>query len=470
MTMLFVINTTIKMKINEKALKHLKFQIENTKSTNKHYIDNQQMFDALVEEVFSHITSYGRRFKSNRMKNLREWIQKQLPFLNNACFSFDDYGANECSYLIFHGMTNFPRCSICGKILDDPKNFGSIFHGFMSCSLKCKELRRQQSYANTCIDRYGVPHYASNKERYEQRCDAMEKKYGVRNVFALDSTKETIRQTKKDKYGDEKYTNVQLMRKNRYEKYDGKWESDEAKQKRKQSFIDHYGVDHNMKSAEGLKAYEDSVERKYGNGIRNISQVESVKQKKIETCRKNYGVDYTFQSPVIQHISQETCKNLYGVQFPMQNHDIRKKARSKYFYDNQWFDSAPEIAFYIWLTDNCIEFEHEPVPGLQYEVDNSVHVYFPDFKVSDMYFEIKGDQFFDENGKLIDPYHKINEEVLHQKQQCMIDNNVVVLKSLEYKMFVLYVKQTYGCNYLKQFKVNKKQVNKECYEECNKRQ
>ena len=414
------------------------------------------MFDALIEEVFNHIISYGRRFKSKKMENLKNWIKKQLPFLNNQNFSFDDYGANECSYLIFHGMTDFPRCSICGKILDDPKNFGNIFCGFLqTCSKICSEKQRQQSYANTCIELYGVPHYAMNAERYEQRCDNMEKKYGVRNVFSLDSTKQTIKKTKKDKYGDEKYINVELMRKNRYEKYNGKWESDEAKQKRKQSFIDHYGVDHNMKSAEGLKAYKDGIEKKYGNGIRNISQIESVKQKKIETCRRNYGVDYTFQSSIIQHISQETCKSLYGVPFPMQSHDIRKKARSKYFYDNQWFDSAPEIAFYIWMKDNYIEFEHEPIPGLQYEVNGNIHVYFPDFKVGDIYFEIKGDQFFDENGKLIDPYHRISEEMLCQKQQCMIDNNVVVLKSAEYKMFVLYIKQKYGCNYFKQFKVDK---------------
>ena len=188
------------------------------------------MFDALIEEVFNHIISYGRRFKSKKMENLRNWIQKQLPFLNNACFSFDDYGVNECSYLIFHGLSDFPRCSICGKVLDDPKNFGNIFCGFLqTCSKTCGEKQRQQSYEKTCIELYGVPHYAMNAERYEQRCDNMEKKYGVRNVFSLDSTKQTIKKTKKDKYGDEKYINVELMRKNRYEKYNGKWESDEAK-------------------------------------------------------------------------------------------------------------------------------------------------------------------------------------------------------------------------------------------------
>ena len=458
--------------MNEKTkekIKCLKAHIEKAKENNLYYLNNSQMFDIVVDIVFNHIVTYCKVINSGKMQHVRNWIRSQLKFLDNEHFCFDDYGINEQVYLLFYGMTKFPKCPICGNVLDNPKHFHNIFIGFAkSCSKQCKKQQQQISFKNTCIDRYGVPHYASNKERYEQRCDAMEKKHGVRNVFQLESTKKTIRQTKKDKHGNEKYINIELIRKSRFQKYNGKWESDDAKEKRKQSFIEHYGVDHNMKSIEGLKAYEDSIERKYGKGIRNVSQIDAVKQKKTKTCKAHLGVEYALQSEIGQKHFQETCIETYGVPYPMQNYEIRKKAKSKYFYDNEWFDSAPEIAFYIWLKDNKIEFEHEPSPGLTYVVDNKVHTYFPDFKVDDMYFEIKGDQFFDNVGNLIDPYDHIDKNVLREKQNCMISNNVIVLRQAEYCMFELYVKQTYGCKYLKQFKIIK-QVNNNCNEERNKR-
>ena len=317
-------------------LKHLKEHIENTKTSNLYYLNDPQMFDIVANIVFMHIVTYCKVINSKKMQHVNDWLKSQLMFLDNDSFSFSQYGVNEQVYLLFYGMTNFPKCSICGKILDDPQQFGNIFTGFAkTCSKHCREQQRQISYVKTCIDNYGVPHYASNKERYKQRCDAMEKTYGVRNVFQLDSTKKTIKHTKKEKYGSENYTNVELSRKTRYDRYDGKWESDIAKERRKQSFINHYGVDHNMKSAEGIKAYEDSIERKYGKGIRNISQIDAVKQKKTKTCKSHLGVEYALQSEIGLKHFQDTCINIYGVPYPMQNHQIRRKSKSKYFYENQ---------------------------------------------------------------------------------------------------------------------------------------
>jgi len=51
----------------------------------------------------------------------------------------------------------------------------------------------------------------------------------------------------------------------RHQKYNGRYESEESSAKRKQSFIDHYGVDNNMKSEEGMQAYIDSIRHKYGD-------------------------------------------------------------------------------------------------------------------------------------------------------------------------------------------------------------
>ena len=91
-------------------------------------------------------------------------------------------------------------------------------------------------------------------------------------------------------------------------------------------------------------------------------------------------------------------------------------------------------------------------------------MYFPDFKIDDMLFEIKGDQFFKPNGTMTCPYKRkeqTNEqytaicEQFEAKHQCMLKNNVVILRHTEYCMFLCYVSKTYGKDYLKQFRVNK---------------
>ncbi len=357
--------------------------------------------------------------------------------------------------MVLSGMDDFPKCSVCGKPLDNPKHFVSMTKGFsLTCSKACAKTKRRESFCETCMDSYGVPHYMMDEAKKEGYYDKIEKKHGVRNVFQLESTKQASKKTKLLRHGDENYLNVGKAKQTRLTKNNGQFESEETKAKRRATFTKNYGAEHNMKSEKGLKEYEDAIEKKYGKGIRNISQVEPIKQKKIDTCRKNFGVDFPLQSPVVKRKSQQKCLSKYGVENSIQNYDVFRKARQKYFYDDTWFSSIPELAYYIWLTDHKIEFEYQPSPGLTYSVNGKNHKYFPDFKVNGQYVEIKGDQFFDENGNFIDPYSQDNERA-QAKWQCMAENNVKVMRKPEYQVFISYVKQTYGCNYMKQFKRNK---------------
>lgn len=59
------------------------------------------------------------------------------------------------------------------------------------------------------------------------------------------------------------------------------------KRKIKQSFINHYGVDHNMKSEDGLKAYQNAITAKYGEGIITNLQLDEFKMKSRQTKLKN---------------------------------------------------------------------------------------------------------------------------------------------------------------------------------------
>jgi hypothetical protein len=52
-------------------------------------------------------------------------------------------------------------------------------------------------------------------------------------------------------------------------------------------------------------------------------------------------------------------------------------------------------------------------------------LYEPDFLINGQLIEIKGDHFFNEKGELINPY---NNKLMIEKQNCMIKNNVKILK------------------------------------------
>ena len=105
-----------------------------------------------------------------------------------------------------------------------------------------------------------------------------------------------------------------------------------------------------------------------------------------------------------------------------------------------------EFKVYDFLTENNIPFEYqiEPIP---YEYDGGIHYYHPDFRVNGRIFEVKGDNFFrinEETGKeemyltwrdpnLSDEEYewKCNKE--EAKHQCMIVNNVVILRYSQIK-------------------------------------
>lgn len=92
------------------------------------------------------------------------------------------------------------------------------------------------------------------------------------------------------------------------------------------------------------------------------------------------------------------------------------------------------------------------------------------FIVEGQLVELKGDHFFDESGKMINPfrYPEWSDEQYEQacaqyeaKYQCMLKNNVRILRSDDYGQYVKYVEQKYGKDFLRQFKNDSDRVEKE---------
>ena len=73
---------------------------------------------------------------------------------------------------------------------------------------------------------------------------------------------------------------------------------------------------------------EDTCEKKYGEGIINPFQAESVKEKSKQTMLNNYGVEHAVQSEIIQDRMKNTNLERYGCEYAMQNEEIQNKTRN----------------------------------------------------------------------------------------------------------------------------------------------
>ena len=183
-----------------------------------------------------------------------------------------------------------------------------------------------------------------------------------------------------------------------------------------------------------------------------ISQNEDIKRKKCRTCLSKYGVGFPLQSPEIFAKAVSTNIKRYGAKMPIQNHDIFKKSKNRYEYNGIKFDTKPELAMYIWLTDNKIPFEYQPDTFFEYSDGKRTRRYFPDFKIQDVFYEIKGDHFFDKNGMMCNPYDHSKDYIYAAKYRCILDNNIKLIRTAEYMKYVKYVQHKYGYKFLDQFK------------------
>lgn len=177
--------------------------------------------------------------------------------------------------------------------------------------------------------------------------------------------------------------------------------------------------------------------------ITNISQIQEIKDKVSNTNLEKYGCKTNLHgSEFTKDDFEQIMLKRYGVKYPLQSHEIRKNVKKKFVYNDIEFDSKWEIAYYIWLKDNNVEFEYQPL-ALSYEYNGKTKYYHPDFKIGNKLIEIKNPYLFEKM--------KINEESSeHYKYMCMLDNNVEII--VDCNFYIDYVNNKYGKDLLKNCK------------------
>ena len=260
-------------------------------------------------------------------------------------------------------------------------------------------------------------------EELEERRKHYRKIWSLKNKNELDEINTKRKITKKEKYGDENWNNANKMIETK---------------------IKIYGEDYFKNISKEM--WDNMTPQKLNNR----------KQKTIETCQKKYNRDY----PYNHEKSKETKKEKYndenycnieaikqhftdkfgeGITNPAQVPEIHKKMTAKYKAPNgKTYDSSWEYKFEQYLIVNHIQYEYQPKTNYKWiDINGKEHFYYPDFKIitenSEEFIEIKGDYFFDENGKFYNPYDKTEEGYANaeRKWNYIVEHNIKVYTSKE---------------------------------------
>lgn len=161
------------------------------------------------------------------------------------------------------------KCEICGR--DFKSLSGLSKHLRYAHDISAKEYydnHFKQENEGLCKICQKLTKFISLKRGYRDTCCGactMELRYGVRSVFQLESTKESIKKTMLARYGVENAS-----------------QSEEIKQKKIDTCRKHYGVDYNLQRKENIvKTHSDEIIKKQSESRKN-------------TLRQKYGVENSY--------------------------------------------------------------------------------------------------------------------------------------------------------------------------------
>lgn len=170
-----------------------------------------------------------------------------------------------------------PKCVVCGN---DCK-FISIKSGYSkTCKNKhCQAKECQHRREKTMVKKYGVTSNLLKDDNIIKAKNSIIEKYGVDNVFKLESCQKEIQKKIKEKYG-----GMGAASKVIYEKI-------------QQTNIQKYGYENNFQNPI-VQAKSHSLE---------------AKERQKQTCLRKYGVEFTGQAEIKKQHTKETLLDRYGV-------------------------------------------------------------------------------------------------------------------------------------------------------------
>jgi len=144
----------------------------------------------------------------------------------------------------------------------------------------------------------------NKQDRIEKSKIAVREKFGVESVLELKEIRDKCQQTKKNRYGDENYNNVEKSLNTKLKTYGSKGYNNQKKAK--ETKLEKYN-DENFNNRE--KATKTIIE-KYG--ATHVMKLNEFQNKIINTNNEKYGVSYPMQNTDIKQKQEATNLERYG--------------------------------------------------------------------------------------------------------------------------------------------------------------
>lgn len=164
--------------------------------------------------------------------------------------------------------------------------------------------------------------YCYGKLKSQRRKETFIKKYGVDHIAKLKSFNNVFR-----------YNNPQ--------------KNEKTREKTKQTLLNKYGVEHALQSKNCLEKRKRTCLQKFGK--ENNSQTLEWKNKVIETCVNKYGVEHVLQNKEIKKKQEQTCIKRFGTNnifsSKIGKQKIKQTLLNKYNVDS--FSKTNEFKYYM---------------------------------------------------------------------------------------------------------------------------
>ena len=191
----------------------------------------------------------------------------------------------------------------------------------------------------------------------------------------------------------------------------------------KQTCLSKYGVPFNTQRQEFLASKQN-----YIKNTTTAAHAELIKQ----GFQNKYGVDNCFQVDEVKDKIAATMRSNHNGLWNSQTEEYNKKCYRKYVYDNLFFDSKPELCFYLYHKQLGHDIKRSPI-RFEFDYNNETHYCFPDFEVDNKLYEIKGDHLYKRMQLL--------GSLDNAKLNCLLAHQVTIITSSEYIKYEKWAKQ-----------------------------
>jgi hypothetical protein len=286
------------------------------------------------------------------------------------------------------------ECDICHK--EKTILFSSYYNniqngGYYTCE-KCKWRKiystnikkygvkifnNREKTKMTNLKKYGCENVSGSQEIKDKKIQTNLKNWGVENVFQSDIIKKISKDTKKNKYKDEYFTN---------------------REKSKQTCLMNNGVEWPTQSCKVLEKRNENNLEKYG--VEHYTQTDEYKDDIKKINMNKYGTEWYMSSKDFKDKSKFTNLDRYGVEYNMQNEKTYMKAqingfKAKIHNDTKLFYRGENEKHFL---DMCYDKNIEVEQGIRfsYIFNGKNRFYFSDYFLQDknLIIEIKSSYYY----------------------------------------------------------------------------